>query len=286
MIAAMGLTALFLPTFNGFLGRVIAFDPFTSILLGSGIAATTILAGLLAGLYPAFVLSHFTPAAVLRGLPTGPGGSSPLRNALVVVQFAILVTLTIGAMTVAGQTRFAMNESLRFKKDEVVILDRGCTASLKAAITALPDVGAAACSWNTGVGVALDRGYIGLVSAGERSDVEIGIMPLDFGFFEVYGLAPVAGRLFSEHYGSDVAARDGSSNPSLIINEAAARLFGFATPAAALGQTVLWRRMLPTREALDQRPLLPSQIIGVVPDASPMAARRAAGPVMYYADNR
>ncbi|MGE3476707.1 MAG: FtsX-like permease family protein [Rhodospirillaceae bacterium] len=284
MIAASALTLLLLPTFNAFLGRAIVFDPFTSLLLGGGLAATTICAGLLAGLYPALVLSHFAPAVVLRGLPVGPGGSPRLRHVLVVVQFAILVALTVAAVTVSSQTRFAMNESLRFQKEEVVILDRGCSTALKTAITALPGVDATACSWNTGVGVALDRGYIGLVSTGSRADIETGIMPLDFGFFDVYGLTPLAGRLFSERYGSDAAKRDGSSNPSLVVNESAARLFGFDAPEAAINQTVLWRRMLPTREALDQRPLLPSQIIGVVPDASPMAARRAVGPVMYYAD--
>lgn len=285
---AMGLAvaavSLIMPSYNAFLGRAIVLDVLRSPLLLGGMAGLVALIALLAGAYPALVLSRFLPAVVLKAAPAKTSGPRTARQLIVVAQFAVLVGLILAAIVVERQTKFAMDESLRFDKEEVVILDRGCTPALKAEVGALAGVRAVACSWSNTTGVMASPGYGNLLSINGRTNLEIGITPLDFGFFELYGLAPVAGRFFSEDFGADIADAAGATNPSVVINESAVRHLGFASPAEAVGRTIDWRRMLPARGAPDRRPALPSQIVGVVPDFSPLAARAAAAPVIYYAD--
>ena len=284
MCIAVAAVSLLMPSYNAFLGRAIALDVLRSPLLSGGIAGVVALTALFAGAYPALVLSRFLPAVVLRAAPTGSSGRRAGRQLIVTAQFAVLVALILSAIVVERQTKFAMDESLRFDKEEVVILDRGCTPALKAEIGSLAGVRAVACSWSNTAGVTASPGYGNLLSINGRTGVEIGITPLDFGFFELYGPAPVAGRFFSPDYGADIADAAGATNPSIVINESAVRYLGFPSPEAAVGQAIQWRRMLPSREAPDRRAALPSQIVGVVPDFSPLAARAAAKPVIYYAD--
>lgn len=284
MAAAIVAVILCLPSFNGFLGRDIRFDPFASPMLAVGVVVVAGFVGASAGFYPALVLSRFAPAVVLRRAPLSAAAGGGIRNALVVIQFAVLIGLALVTLVVVEQTRFAMSESLRFDKDQVLIVDRSCTPALKAAIGDLPGTRGVACSWSSGGGVSVERGYISAVQIADRTIAEMGIAPLDFGFFELYGMKPIAGRFFSQDHGVDIASPTGETNPSVVINESALRQLGFESPEAAVGQTILWRRMLPAREALDRRPLLPSQIIGVVPDVSIRAARVPSRPVFYYAD--
>ena len=197
-----------------------------------------------------------------------------------VLQFAILIVVGIATAVVYGQTNYAMNESLRFDKEQILLIESGCTAALKAEIIALPGVRGAACSWNAAGGSW--RGVVTGPDGADRSNFYL--TPLDFGFFEVYGMKPIAGRLFERERGSDEAAPDGATNPPVIINESAMRLLGFVAPNAALGQFVEWRRMLPSRESVNTRPLLPSQIVGVVPDFFTMYAPDPNRPQIFYAD--
>jgi putative ABC transport system permease protein len=100
---------------------------------------------------------------------------------------------------------------------------------------------------------------------------------VDFGLFKLIGLKPLAGRFFDPRYGEDTPAQDGSSNPSVVINESAVRALGYRTPAEAVGQIITWRRRLSAvpvggiAAAPASGPMLPSRIVGVVPDYSTMS---------------
>jgi putative ABC transport system permease protein len=74
--------------------------------------------------------------------------------------------------------------------------------------------------------------------------------------------------------------------PSVVINAAAARRLGFATPAQAVGQTVRWRRLNPRRigSGDDLNPARASQIVGVAPDFSMQSVRDPIRPTLYYVD--
>ena len=78
---------------------------------------------------------------------------------------------------------------------------------------------------------------------GENPQVLLNYHDMGYGFFEAYEVAPLAGRLFSEDFGSDEIKHDSDQqnaqlNASVILNESALRKFGFTSPEQAIGKTL------------------------------------------------
>lgn len=276
-VVAVSLAELLLPAANGLLQRRMAFDYLGDPGLVVVILAVALIVGVLAGLYPAFILSAFRPAAVLKGGRSASGGSPWVRQGLVVVQFAVLVGLIIVTATVARQTWFAVNDSLRVDKAQVLIAAVSpCTDTFRDRVRALPGVKAAACASANALNFtdSLDALKVGDHSA----NIDGG--GVDFGFFEVFGVKPLAGRLFRQVRPADDLHADPSAVAAIVLNQSAARKLGFATPEAAVGQTAYWHG--PMRLAHNNNPYAPAEIIGVVPDFSFSGPRSAIPPSFYY----
>ena len=149
MIIGMALVELsLLPWLNAFLDRSIVFDYWHLPVLAS-IAGTVLVVGTLAGIYPAFVLSSFRPAGVLKG--TGPtlSGSGRVRQALVILQFAVLIGLMVSTAIIYRQTQFGLDQGLRFDEDQLLVIDvpNPCEkSSFRTAVENLPGVAGTACS--------------------------------------------------------------------------------------------------------------------------------------------
>jgi putative ABC transport system permease protein len=111
---------------------------------------------------------------------------------------------------------------------------------------------------------------------------------VDYEFFKVFGVYPLAGRLLSAaHAEDDVLAAGGattSANPSLVINESAARELGYKTPAAAIGQFRHWDRIRFDGQEIKIVGPMSSEIVGVVPDFSIGSVRDVIEPTVYYVD--
>src|SRR5215475_9423461 len=116
MALAILLAHLLLPSFNGFLQRTIAFDYARDPPLLGALFVVVVAVGVLAGAYPALVLSRFSPARVLKDGVTRHLRGGLGRQLLVALQFTVLIVLALVAMTVYRQAHFAMNEALRFDK--------------------------------------------------------------------------------------------------------------------------------------------------------------------------
>jgi putative ABC transport system permease protein len=119
MVLAVALAELMLPQLNGFLDRSIAFDYWRPFWL-LGLLGLVLLVGILAGIYPALVLSAFRPATVLKGIGPQAAGSGRLRQLLVVLQFAILTGLILATGVIKLQTAYGLREGLRFDKDQLI----------------------------------------------------------------------------------------------------------------------------------------------------------------------
>jgi putative ABC transport system permease protein len=281
-LLAMALAELLLPAFNAFLQRDIAFDYLRRPELAGAIAAVVLVTGLLAGAYPALVLSSFAPASVLKGGPiTATAGGGRVRQALVVMQFAVLIMLVLTATTISRQTLFAVGEGMRLNKDQVaLIFSRPCSEALRDQARRLPGVLHAGCAFAGGLALADNRDMV--ITGGRQADISTA--GVDFGFFEVFGIHPLAGRLFDPSRPADGALDAPDRNPPVVINETAARRLGFASPAAAVGATVLWRGnwdISLKRDGPIELPNRPSEVIGVVPDFTLGSVREPIRPMLY-----
>jgi putative ABC transport system permease protein len=124
MLLSGGILFLLLPLFNQISGKELRIsDLFTlpNIIL---LLLSSVVTGLAAGIYPAFVLSSFKPISVLKGKFKSSNYGLALRNGLVVFQFSISVILIICTIIVNSQMRFMTSEKLGFNKEHTIIIER------------------------------------------------------------------------------------------------------------------------------------------------------------------
>ena len=280
MILAITLVELLLPRFNAFVGRTIEFPYWRDPVLLAALLGVTSLFGVLAGVYPALVLSAFAPVTVLKRAMGAARGAGRLRQVLVTVQFAVLITLTIASLVIYEQVHYALNEALRVQKDQTVVIWTPCTGAFPQEVRRLQGVTAAACAWSAALSLRVNAHW-GLRLPDGRPVLIDGIS-VDYGFFELYGLRPLAGRFFSRDHGGDSVTQDlmdalgrkASADPAakplgrLVLNQAAVRLAGFHSPEQAIGSQLF----------ASGRPL---EVIGVVPDFSLDTVRKTVPPMFY-----
>ncbi len=272
------------PALNGFLERDIAFNYLRDPVLGCGIVAIWLLTGLAAGAYAALVISRFKPGAVLKGFVFLPGASGRLRQGLVIFQFGTLIALIVSTATIHRQTQYAMEDRLRMPTNQIYLGMSGCPSAFKEAASHIPGILVSSCS--SGSALTYDRSSATFESTNGRA-VSLRGAPVDYGFFELFGVQPLTGRLFSKDRGEDDVLRSSSiadTNPSMVINDSAMRALGYATPKAAIGQYKIWTRILFTWKGLTGTPPQNSQIVGVVPDFAFGSVRNVIEPTIYYID--
>src|SRR5690606_22930890 len=116
------LVELMLPTFRTFAGIPLDFNPWSNLMLLGALLGLTLFVALFAGSYPAFYLSGYQAARVLRGDFTRGLGGLRMRNALVVVQFTLAIALLASTVVVYQQQRLAETIDMGFEKDAIVIV--------------------------------------------------------------------------------------------------------------------------------------------------------------------
>jgi putative ABC transport system permease protein len=257
-VLAVALAEAGLPALDSLLQRSIRFPYWHDPGLIGLIAGLILLVGLAAGLYPALVLSAFRPSTAFRPV-AADGRRQGLRRALVVVQFALLIGLLSSILVIADQTRFALTKGTGLDTDQVVVTGGPSCRSLFAdRLRRIAGVKGMACSSRTALGRASEDEPI---RTPDGRTLTAGVKTVDWGFFELYGLRPLAGRLPDRARGGDgTAFGDGwAARPrGTVVNQAMVRALGLGSPEAAIG-AVFQAASRPGR-------YLPLQIIGVIPD--------------------
>jgi putative ABC transport system permease protein len=244
MAVAVALSEVLLPRVNSVLKQRIAFDYLGDPVLLCSLLLTTVLLGLLAGAYPAFVLSAYRPAAVLKGTLSHGVSGGIVRRSLVTLQFAIMIGLGVITVTIWRQTLFSLDNQLRVDGSSILLIDNACDPSGRAfqdRVAALSGVAAAACANEAALH---DGGMIVSARIQGGPDVPMVSGVVDYNALEFYGLQPLAGRFFDRDHGDDgrLVEGDTTGNPSIVVNETAMRKLGFTSPAQAVGQIVTWNR--------------------------------------------
>jgi putative ABC transport system permease protein len=231
-ILTLIFSAMLLPMFNQLAGKTISAGIFSNWYYLTILFVTSVGIGLLAGIYPALVLSSFKPVMVLKGRFSGSNKGNVLRKTLVVAQFSISIALIIGTIVVYTQMDFMRNRDLGFSKDQMLVLNTNgdpAKDALKQAISLLPGVKSTASASSIPGG-----GNSGAYSEIEnkKGDLQIANLDLyfvDYDYVDQFKIKMVAGRSFSRSFGTDTAQ-------AMLINEAAVKLFGYSSPQQAIGR--------------------------------------------------
>ena len=259
MVLAMIATLFLVPVLNEFTGKSIEFNPIVNPVLGLLMLTVGVLIGILAGIYPALVLSGFQPIKVLKSMKPA-SNRSWLRPALVVVQFSLSVLLIVCTLIVYRQTAYLNDKDLGFSKEQVMYFNVTNEVAqkldaFKDELRQQPNV----LSVTSGYGMPGDA-FAGETitlptKEGERK-VSISQFIGDHDYVKTLGLRLIAGRDFLRDRSTDV-------REAFIINETAVKMFGFGTPEAALGQAIYWDEWAPLDST---QPVKRGKVIGVVKD--------------------
>ncbi|MEJ0098217.1 MAG: FtsX-like permease family protein [Pseudomonadota bacterium] len=264
-VLAIALTEWLLPHVNSFLNSGAEFNYWRDPVLAAGLLATPLLLALLAGAWPAQVLSSFRPGIATAAFARSQGNL--LRQILVTTQFALLIALMIAAGVVFQQRHFALNQALRVNTDQMLMMWAPCREGFLNDLRAIPGVRGFACSGWQWINEDSSRSA---VRARDGSPQNLWVVPVDLAAFDLYELAPLAGRLTLDATGREYP-RDAAR---YVINESAARQLGFRNVQEAVGQQI------------DIPPTVPGSsgghvVIGVVPDFSLVSVEHVIKPTAY-----
>ncbi|RHR39417.1 ABC transporter permease [Parabacteroides sp. AF18-52] len=193
---------------------------FAHPLLLSATALIALLTGLLAGLYPSYYMTSFSPALVLKGsFGLSPAGRR-LRNVLICIQFIVSFTLIIGSMFMSLQNRFMQNSPLGYDKDQIIV------TNLTAPVLKSSDAFRSSLKTFSGIEdvtygefmLSSQDQYMEWGRELKGENIQFQCMPIDPSFLKVMNIPVTEGRDFREE---DALTAEGA----FIFNERARNLY-------------------------------------------------------------
>ena len=228
-LISIGIAYLFLPVFNGLADKKLGL-PFDEIWFYVLLIIACLLVALLAGLYPAFFLSAFKPATVLKGKLAKGAKSGFVRSGLVVFQFVVSIFLIIATITINRQLNFIQKRNLGFEKNQLVIVKEAYNLGnslqpfkdevlrnsfiMSGTVSGYVPVDG---GWRSGD--TFWKGETPPTQAAINDMVNMQKWRVDLDYLKTYQMKLKSGRAFSEEFPSDSTA--------IILNETASARFKF-----------------------------------------------------------
>jgi putative ABC transport system permease protein len=225
LIIAIGFSFMSIEWLNDFTGKALQLNFLSQGILLPGLICFTVLIGIIAGIYPAFVISAYKPALILKGQHGSVKGKGGLRRFLVVTQFSISIVLIIATMITFQQLQFLNNRDLGYNKDQVVTfryypdLAQNYDAFYNELFkhSAIKNVGRSSL---IPTGRLLNSQGTAQVQKGDslaNTNVVLKNVNIDFDFFDTYEIPFVTGRNFSKEIKSD-------DSLAFVLNESAVKM--------------------------------------------------------------
>ena len=241
ILFAVLLVYLVLPFFNEFTGKELAFNLFQNFYMLLGLLGLFIFVGVVAGIYPAVVLSGFKPVNILKGNFVKGSSGAVFRKGLVTFQFVLSALLIVGTAILYMQLQHMQTKKLGFDKEQIVLLpmnqnltawyfDRFKEEALNhSQITSVTA---------TGKVLGSDKQTYTPYSPAKLPQGEVSsilTMRVAHDFMETYGIEIIAGRTFSRDYPTD-------KDEAVLVNRAMLKLLKLEEPNEAIGELFYFKR--------------------------------------------
>jgi putative ABC transport system permease protein len=233
-VFAIAFTKLLIPAFNHLSGKNLSLS-FANIWIIVVFLLLSVLTGLLAGSYPAFYLSSFNPAKVLKGKFSNSLAAVSLRKGLVIFQFVISVVLIVASVVIAQQMNYLRSADLGFTQERQIVIPLR-SQNAKKIYSAFKDE---LLKQSTVANVGASMFYPGITNFADnilykegesmQQGKDIRMNYVDTRFLQTLNIQPVAGRLFSDDFPSDTAQ-------AIILNEKGIKELGFTSPQESIGK--------------------------------------------------
>ncbi|MCL6740868.1 ABC transporter permease [Sphingomonas sp. RB56-2] len=293
MLLALALAELLVHPFAAFLDADIRLNYLgrDGILLPA--IGLTLMVGIVSGLYPAFFLSRFQPAQVLKANRSAAEtpGSGYLRTALVVLQFAVSIGLIICTAVIYGQTVYARSADPGYKRDHILQVEEMARAQLWPLAEGIVDrtkrIPGVVAAGLTDIGINTNNNNNNfIIPPGSKKQILIGQYNVGEGFMDAMGLKLIAGRWFDANREIDDATTPYPPDPAIeqaihdrgmnvVLNQYAVRKLGFKSPQDAIGKVVKGDMVG------NDLGLMDVTIIGVVGDSRFRTVRTPIDPIIF-----
>jgi putative ABC transport system permease protein len=260
------ITELALPGMESLFGADVSFALFSHPIIFVFLGVLLVAVSFLAGLYPAMVMSGFSPALAIKNkVSTANAGGIGLRKTLVVVQFAITAILIVGTLVVINQMNYIRNKSLGFNTNAIALIGLPSDSlnilkynTFKAAL--LNQKGIKSISFNSAAPSSDNNNETSFsYNSSETADFQVNTKVADQAYFNTFGLQLVAGKIFSK---SD-------TTKEFVVNETLLKKLNVKNPNEALGKILrIWGSSGP--------------IVGVVKDFNNYSLRDAIAPIAIF----
>ena len=266
MILAVIISSAALPFLNDLLETQISTHLFNNPSVIIFLLSAAVVVTLLAGLYPAIILSGFNPITALKSKVNAKmvGGIS-LRRGLVVMQFAIAQILIIGMIIVVSQMNYFKNTSLGFNKDNIInipiyndSINLTKTDYLRNQLMNNPDIKNVSFSYGSPSDNSNWQSDFKFDHSAKNTNFNANLKWADPEYFKTYNLQFVAGHAYSN---SDTVRE-------FVVNETLLRKLGITDPQKAIGKQInLWDEDV-------------ANIVGVIKDFNSYSLRDPISPVV------
>ncbi len=263
---ALLLSELTLPLFNAVTGYPISIQYRGGFLLV--LLVIFVFTGLVSGLYPAFFLSSFRPAQVLKGTPAFGPAAAWLRQGLVVFQFSVSCILIIGTLVVYLQTQYISRKNLGFTRENVVYarMDGDLLKNLEAfknELSQSPHIQSVTAAGDSPLHVNGTVTSVEWPGKGPNQKISFLWWGVNYDFVKTLNLRLVKGRDFSRAFANDTV--------NVLINEEAAKMMGRADP---VGQPITVERDITAK----------GKIIGVIKNFHLASLHTPIQPLIMFLD--
>ncbi len=233
-VIALALVRVALPGFNKIMDKEISMALLGTWYIPPLMVLFALAVGILAGVYPAFMLAAFRPAAVLKGKMQSSARGRRLRNGLVVFQFFTTVALFIGTIIIFTQLHYMQSKDLGLDKEHVVVVQNAYMIgdqkeAFKTELKKNPDILGAAFS-ASGPFMSLTAQIYRKEGQDIQTNYTLVNIIADHDYLDTYRLEMKEGRFFSRENTTDTSA--------MILNEAAVHALGFEEPV--IGKQLQW----------------------------------------------
>ncbi|HVS92462.1 MAG TPA: ABC transporter permease [Mucilaginibacter sp.] len=235
-VLSAGLYELLLPVFESMLNTTLVHFWLLGLTKIALLVAVVFLTGIIAGIYPALVLSSSNITNAIRGKMDTVKGSLTVRKTLLIVQFTLAIVVFISAITVSKQVSYFFNKDIGYNKDQVMVISSlprqwdsaGIVKmeNLRPQFMAIPGVKSISLSYDIPDGNG--GGHINVYPGNSNTFSSVVSIAVDPGFAKTYGLQVTEGSFFA-----DGNAR--AANGKILLNETALKILGLTSP---VGKTV------------------------------------------------
>ncbi|WP_086608259.1 ABC transporter permease [Erythrobacter donghaensis] len=282
-LVGLALVELALPFVNAAGGLTLTLTYFGAQGVILPLALLALVIGVVAGAYPAFMLSRFPAASVLASAKAPGGGQAGtrLRQALVAAQFALAIAFMIGTGVLFAQVQHLRSADIGFDREGLLLIrsmswaeDEAQRRAIVARMAAIPSVRSVALSDSVPGGSGTNN--VDTFKKDGSPPLSMRRVAIGPEFFETYGARLLAGRFLGDEFASDdVTDREFEEPRNVVINTLLLRALGYKDPAEAIGQQV-------------GRGAPPRTIVGVVNDMRFLSPREPIDPTYYtyYRDPR